>query len=244
MPSAKTSILPAKRVHVATFGDYPPGIFGKCFGLRQQFEPFYDLGIGFRPNLQPFFLAESIHENLALDAGTDEVGVLQQVRLGVWNLFLIKELTEILHHSIVDFEFLRVGPVIHNVALGEIEKDVMLKQRVLETVAFNRRNLDVRTNAAATINRASAVRELDLVRVVVLFRLAVEIVVIERNVRIIALNQTSAWRVVFGGGQSQAGVLRKRIDRLHEPLDRKSTRLNSSHTVISYAVFCLKKKTK
>src|SRR5260221_3654629 len=25
-------------------------------------------------------------------------------------------------------------------------------------------------------------------------------------------------------------------------LDRKSTRLNSSHTVISYAVFCLKKK--
>src|SRR5215204_5643134 len=26
-------------------------------------------------------------------------------------------------------------------------------------------------------------------------------------------------------------------------LDRKSTRLNSSHTVISYAVFCLKHKT-
>src|SRR5256885_11721560 len=27
-----------------------------------------------------------------------------------------------------------------------------------------------------------------------------------------------------------------------EPPDRKSTRLNSSHLVISYAVFCLKKK--
>src|SRR5438105_10741165 len=27
------------------------------------------------------------------------------------------------------------------------------------------------------------------------------------------------------------------------PLDRKSTRLNSSHEWISYAVFCLKKKT-
>src|SRR5947209_16931822 len=27
------------------------------------------------------------------------------------------------------------------------------------------------------------------------------------------------------------------------PLDRKSTRLNSSHANISYAVFCLKKKT-
>src|SRR5438132_9457847 len=29
-----------------------------------------------------------------------------------------------------------------------------------------------------------------------------------------------------------------------EQQDRKSTRLNSSHTVISYAVFCLKKKIK
>src|SRR5256885_12215977 len=33
---------------------------------------------------------------------------------------------------------------------------------------------------------------------------------------------------------------KKRISRLK---DRKSTRLNSSHLVISYAVFCLKKKT-
>src|SRR5256885_4982975 len=31
--------------------------------------------------------------------------------------------------------------------------------------------------------------------------------------------------------------------RNHDPaIDRKSTRLNSSHLVISYAVFCLKKK--
>src|SRR2546426_8294654 len=29
---------------------------------------------------------------------------------------------------------------------------------------------------------------------------------------------------------------------LHDGPDRKSTRLNSSHLVISYAVFCLKKK--
>src|SRR5438034_6903737 len=31
---------------------------------------------------------------------------------------------------------------------------------------------------------------------------------------------------------------------LKSGIDRKSTRLNSSHTVISYAVFCLKKKKK
>src|SRR3712207_7079633 len=30
--------------------------------------------------------------------------------------------------------------------------------------------------------------------------------------------------------------------RLHDRRDRKSTRLNSSHANISYAVFCLKKK--
>src|SRR2546427_6880191 len=36
------------------------------------------------------------------------------------------------------------------------------------------------------------------------------------------------------------------VDVIHLPalLDRKSTRLNSSHSQISYAVFCLKKKKK
>src|SRR2546422_7636673 len=43
---------------------------------------------------------------------------------------------------------------------------------------------------------------------------------------------------------------RRKISRLHLTLrdkfarDRKSTRLNSSHGYISYAVFCLKKKKK
>src|SRR3712207_7082957 len=35
---------------------------------------------------------------------------------------------------------------------------------------------------------------------------------------------------------------RKRLCYFHDPEDRKSTRLNSSHANISYAVFCLKKK--
>src|SRR2546426_1737391 len=35
---------------------------------------------------------------------------------------------------------------------------------------------------------------------------------------------------------------RQELERRHR--DRKSTRLNSSHLVISYAVFCLKKKKK
>src|SRR5438132_2082494 len=44
----------------------------------------------------------------------------------------------------------------------------------------------------------------------------------------------------------QAHVVVRVDDQPHDDvsLDRKSTRLNSSHTVISYAVFCLKKKKK
>src|SRR3712207_8753248 len=43
-------------------------------------------------------------------------------------------------------------------------------------------------------------------------------------------------------GRSQSG--RERRSAAPVLLDRKSTRLNSSHANISYAVFCLKKKRK
>src|SRR3954462_4518154 len=36
-------------------------------------------------------------------------------------------------------------------------------------------------------------------------------------------------------------VCRLLLEKKHVHLDRKSTRLNSSHTIKSYAVFCLKK---
>src|SRR5438552_13924895 len=47
-----------------------------------------------------------------------------------------------------------------------------------------------------------------------------------------------------------ARALTRVLHRVTDPrqgarwIDRKSTRLNSSHQIISYAVFCLKKKTK
>src|SRR5438132_3998591 len=44
------------------------------------------------------------------------------------------------------------------------------------------------------------------------------------------------------GHAQELGSARGTGDRRNRGLDRKSTRLNSSHTVISYAVFCLKKK--
>src|SRR5690554_7684466 len=46
------------------------------------------------------------------------------------------------------------------------------------------------------------------------------------------------------GGDDPGCALLRDSDRSHQSfrLDRKSTRLNSSHVRISYAVFCLKKK--
>src|SRR6266446_9853997 len=52
--------------------------------------------------------------------------------------------------------------------------------------------------------------------------------------------------VVRLGQSAQGRGAQRDSDRRmpHQPQDRKSTRLNSSHLVISYAVFCLKKKKK
>src|SRR2546426_2352938 len=44
--------------------------------------------------------------------------------------------------------------------------------------------------------------------------------------------------------EKAADKLYHSLSRLKKKSDRKSTRLNSSHLVISYAVFCLKKKKK
>src|SRR3712207_8255766 len=49
-------------------------------------------------------------------------------------------------------------------------------------------------------------------------------------------------RHAAAGGWDRAGERGKTPRRGEAVLDRKSTRLNSSHANISYAVFCLKKK--
>src|SRR2546430_11485593 len=50
-----------------------------------------------------------------------------------------------------------------------------------------------------------------------------------------ALSASSSAPCRFDGGDVD-------LFHFHHRLDRKSTRLNSSHSQISYAVFCLKKK--
>src|SRR5436190_1559693 len=56
------------------------------------------------------------------------------------------------------------------------------------------------------------------------------------NTPVLQDGNTQTLRAVIGADSTD------RAQRLR--VDRKSTRLNSSHTVISYAVFCLKKKKK
>src|SRR5690625_5959943 len=57
------------------------------------------------------------------------------------------------------------------------------------------------------------------------------------SLRVDPTESPDAW-VVSGRGELHLSIL---IENMR---DRKSTRLNSSHVAISYAVFCLKKKTR
>src|SRR5688500_19366073 len=57
-----------------------------------------------------------------------------------------------------------------------------------------------------------------------------------------ALGAVGFWNIGVGILGGLLAAVFGLIDWLAIPRDRKSTRLNSSHLVISYAVFCLKKK--
>src|SRR5690625_6890907 len=68
------------------------------------------------------------------------------------------------------------------------------------------------------------------------------------------LNREGLQTETSGGAQDNLDALYRALTKVQlatglnadgvvmHPLDRKSTRLNSSHVAISYAVFCLKKK--
>src|SRR2546426_8725102 len=70
-----------------------------------------------------------------------------------------------------------------------------------------------------------------------LFRSESEIRLLTRAVVVVTLG-----RIAHEGWLRAAGWWERLSPRERPRLDRKSTRLNSSHLVISYAVFCLKKK--
>src|SRR5207249_5566089 len=67
---------------------------------------------------------------------------------------------------------------------------------------------------------------------------------ITRNSPLLVDTATGAYRpgVRDCAGPSELNCIRSFNMFANDPLDRKSTRLNSSHVSISYDVFCLKKK--
>src|SRR3989454_9266146 len=78
-----------------------------------------------------------------------------------------------------------------------------------------------------------------------LFRSAVERHVESGRVEVRGLDPADV-RARRHAGEAAGEVVPRAAVVAREPdvaVDRKSTRLNSSHLVISYAVFCLKKKT-
>src|SRR5690625_6252722 len=61
---------------------------------------------------------------------------------------------------------------------------------------------------------------------------------------LLALQTTAAQQIVdMGQTFAQCHVQDRPLEGPRKQEDRKSTRLNSSHVAISYAVFCLKKKS-
>src|SRR5438552_13832737 len=81
-----------------------------------------------------------------------------------------------------------------------------------------------------------------------LFRSKVTDAVKEGSRECVVGDQAPAGGVRAGAAGSRPSGPRDRVLHLSvadgEARDRKSTRLNSSHQIISYAVFCLKKKKK
>src|SRR5688500_20274172 len=82
-----------------------------------------------------------------------------------------------------------------------------------------------------------------------LFFMSVFILILPRSMRRALFPYTTLFRSSKKVSDILIDQKRKRLAKAHawvledqEGIDRKSTRLNSSHLVSSYAVFCLKKK--
>ena len=63
---------------------------------------------------------------------------------------------------------------------------------------------------------------------------------IRKNDIVLSIGPAGTGKTYLAVAMAVEGLLKKRFKRI---VDRKSTRLNSSHKPISYAVFCLKKQT-
>ena len=110
----------------------------------------------------------------------------------------------------------QLGFSVTEVVLGEIEERVFARQVGLKAIKLGYELLIGRDTAAA-IHGAAAVGHLDVLRIS-RGRVFAVIVIEERNIAVIALDQPAAGRVIFRRGQSQPRVFRERINGLDQAL--------------------------
>ena len=121
--------------------------------------------------------------------------------------------------------------------LGKIEEGIVLQQGILKVVALYRGDFNVGRDSAAAVNRAATVGEFYFTTgvVFVFLALTVEVIVVERNVGVVTLNQAHAGRVILRRGQGQTGILRKRIDSLNQPFAESSFSHDQAAIMILYS---------
>src|SRR6185503_19646900 len=115
--------------------------------------------------------------------------VLSRGEIGfvVGNLLVVQELTEILEDCVVYLEVFGDVPA-DQVMLGEVEESVVLQEFILEASGFRSGNLHIRSDSSSTIDRASAVSQLDFLTCSrSLLIVMVVVVVVQRNSVVIAL---------------------------------------------------------
>ena len=122
----RSYVLRVRKRRVVPLSDDLPRILGQLPRLREKIERLEHFGIGFRFNLQAFFLAVGVHEEFALQVGADPIIVLDEVSFGVRHLVSIERLAEILQKIVIHFEVLG-DLVADSVVLGEVEERVMLQ---------------------------------------------------------------------------------------------------------------------
>src|ERR1700691_2772471 len=123
--------------------------------------------------------------------------------------------------------------MIYHVALGEIEERIVLQKRVLKVVALDWRDHYIGRDAAAAVDCAPTVGELHFaIGIAAGLRIAIVIIIVKRNVAVVALDQPSAWSVIMSRGQSQPCVLRQRIHGLYQAFAKRDFTHNQSAIVV------------
>src|SRR6266851_3097344 len=196
------------------------GVVLEALGLGQKGDGLGDLWIPLGADLEALELSELRGEELALDALFDPVVDASDVGVVVVDLVGLEEVLKLLYHRIVDFEVF-CDCVGGQVMLAEVEEGVVSKEAFLKGIGLQVVDLFIGSDASTAVDSPAGVGELDLEVALVLglvFVVAHVVVVVERDVVVVALDQAAGGRVVVVGGESEARVLCDGEDGLDQTL--------------------------